>query len=45
LIGLLQISSKVNADMLMFSKQFAMVAFSALMLLAGRQEGHPACKS
>ena len=25
-------------------KEYHMVAFSALMLLVGRQEGHPACK-
>jgi len=29
----------------MISPQFsALTAFSALMLLVGRQEGHPACK-
>jgi len=26
------------------SGAFSAIAFSALMLLAGRQEGHPACK-
>ena len=27
-----------------FSTTFQVLAFSALMLLVGRQEGHPACK-
>jgi len=32
------------AEMLLIKQRLVLFSFSALMLLVGRQEGHPACK-
>jgi len=34
----------VDSDVYLFITMFIVFAFSALTLLVGRQEGHPACK-
>jgi len=38
-------ANTVEENSIVFSSPNAPVAFSALMLLVGRQEGHPACKN
>ena len=39
------ICSKVHNDVTVLYKLYILFAFSALTLLVGQQEGHPACKN
>jgi len=38
------VRSKADCELIFFALSTTTTAFSALTLLVGRQEGHPACK-